>query len=297
MALSEQSIASGAEASVGTRALVHGAVFVIIVAVWSLFTVTGYVDPLILPSPISVLRSLVNIVFVQGTVWYHFGITLWEGVLSFIIGSGTGVLLAIAAALNKRFRRYLTPYIVVIQVTPRIALAPIIIAWLGFGLAPIIAIAALVCFFPPFINTLTGLLSADEDSLDLFRSLGANRFQIFSRLMLPTALPVMMAGLKTAVSLALTGAVVGEFIIGSAGLGVLVSRYTYALNMSSAFAVLIFLSAIGYLLFFSTEMLERHVIFWRNDARMAKKSARRVAKWRDEAVPETAATAGASQPN
>jgi NitT/TauT family transport system permease protein len=98
--------------------------------------------------------------------------------------------------------------------------------------------------------------------------------------MLPTAMPIMMAGLKTAVSLALTGAVVGEFVTGSAGLGVLVSRYTYALNMSSAFAVLIFLAAIGYLLFLITEIAESYIIFWQNDTRMARMSAKRATKWR-----------------
>jgi NitT/TauT family transport system permease protein len=284
MAISENAdlsaLSTGQRSLAGVWIAMHALVFAILMTTWYSVTALGWVDPLILPSPANVMKSLVNIVFVARTIWYHFWMTLAEGAMGFVIGSGAGFGLAIWAALSTAFRRYLTPYVVVIQVTPRIALAPIIIAWLGFGLGPIVAIAALVCFFPPFINTLTGLLSADADSRELFRSLGASKRQVFFRLMLPSALPVMMAGLKTAVSLALTGAVVGEFITGSAGLGVLVSRYTYSLNMSSAFATLIFLALIGYLLFLITEILDSYIIFWRHDARLAKRSASRAAQWR-----------------
>ena len=127
----------------------------------------------------------------------------------FVIGSTAGVGLAIVAGLYEPFRRYIQPYILVPQVTPRVALTPILIAWLGFGWSPKIAIAALICFFPPFVNTVTGMLSVDEDAKEMFRSLGASKSQIFWKLQLPSAMPIIMAGLKIAMSLALAGAIVG----------------------------------------------------------------------------------------
>lgn len=258
----------------------HVALFVTVIALWELVSVNNIVDQLILPRPSAVAVSLFSMAVVKGTVWWHFAVTLWEALSGFIIGSAIGIGLAIAAALNESFRRYISPYIVALQVTPRIALAPIVIAWLGFGVGPKIGIAALICFFPPFINTLTGLLSVDEDAAEMFRSLGASKRQIFWNLMLPNAMPVIMAGLKTAISLALIGAIVGEFISASEGMGVLMQRYTFALNMSASFAVIIILTVMGYLLFTAMEAIDNRLVFWRHDARMVAISRRKAARFR-----------------
>jgi NitT/TauT family transport system permease protein len=150
-----------------------------------------------------------------------------------------------------------------------------VIAWLGFGITPKIGIAALICFFPPFINTLTGLLNVDEDAAEMFRSLGAKKRQIFWSLMLPNAMPIIMAGLKTAISLALIGAIVGEFISASEGMGVLMQRYTFALNMASSFAILVILTIMGYVLFVAMEAIDNWLVFWRHDARMVALSERK----------------------
>jgi NitT/TauT family transport system permease protein len=258
----------------------HLALFLAIIAVWELISYANIVDQLILPRPSAILVALINMVFVQGNVWWHFLVTLWEAVAGFVIGSAIGIALAIAAALNDSFRRYISPYIVAVQVTPRIALAPIVIAWLGFGITPKIGIAALICFFPPFINTLTGLLNVDEDAAEMFRSLGATKRQIFWSLMLPSAVPIIMAGLKTAISLALIGAIVGEFISASEGMGVLMQRYTFALNMAASFAVIVILTVMGYVLFMAMEALDNWLVFWRHDARMVAISKRKAQKYR-----------------
>jgi NitT/TauT family transport system permease protein len=262
------------------RAARHLALFLAIIAVWETASATGLVDPLILPRPSAIVVSLYNMLFVQANVWYHMGVTLWEAIAGFIIGSVVGIALAIAAGLSETFRRYISPYVIVLQVIPRIALAPIIIAWLGFGTSPKIAIGALICFFPPFINTLTGLLNIDEDAHEMFRSLGASKRQIFFGLMLPNATPIIMAGVKAAISLALIGAIVGEFISAGEGLGVLMQRYSFALNMSASFAVLVVLTVVGYLLFVAMEKVDDHLVYWRSDARMAAMSRRRARAWR-----------------
>ncbi|MDR6953061.1 NitT/TauT family transport system permease protein [Ancylobacter sp. 3268] len=257
----------------------HLALFLGVMLVWELASTYEFVDPLILPRPSAIAVSLVNMLLYQGTVWFHLGITLWEAVAGFVIGSVIGIGLAVAAGLNDSFRRYISPYIIALQVTPRIALAPIVIAWLGFGMMPKIAIGALICFFPPFINTLTGLLNVDEDASEMFRSLGAKKRQIFFSLMLPNAMPIIMAGLKTAISLALIGAIVGEFISASEGMGVLMQRYTFALNMASSFAVLVILTAMGYVLFVLMEWADNWLVYWRHDARMTAISRKKAKAW------------------
>ncbi|MCS0504276.1 ABC transporter permease [Ancylobacter mangrovi] len=272
--------AGSARALVIGRIARHLALFLSIIAVWELASATQFVDPLILPRPSAIVVALYGMLFVQGNAWYHMGITLWEALAGFVIGSVVGIALAVAAGLSETFRRYISPYVIVLQVIPRIALAPMIIAWLGFGTSPKIAIGALICFFPPFINTLTGLVNTDEDASEMFRSLGASKRQIFFSLMLPNAMPIIMAGLKAAISLALIGAIVGEFISAGEGMGVLMQRYSFALNMAASFAVLVMLTAVGYLLFVAMEEVDEYLVYWRSDARMAAMSRRCAKAWR-----------------
>jgi NitT/TauT family transport system permease protein len=172
----------------------------------------------------------------------------------------------------------LHPYAIGLQVTPRIAVAPIIIAWAGFGYSSKIWIAAIIAFFPIYVNALTGILTVDEESREMFRSLGASRWQSFSRLVVPSSLPIMFAGLKTAAGLALVGAVVGEFISAQRGLGVLVQQFSYQLAVDDAFAVILILMFMGLLLFALMEWLERVTVFWLHDARLVARTRRRQAR-------------------
>lgn len=270
--------AAATRASGSARLVNHLLILAAVLAVWELSSRMGWVDALILPAPSAIVASFWQIAFVDRLIWWHFAVTLYESLVGFAIGSAIGIGLAIAAALSEPFRRYSAPYIVGLQVTPRIALAPIVIAWLGFGTLPNIGIAALLCFFPPFLNTLTGLLAVDRDSLEMFRSLQARKWQVFTQLMLPSALPVIMAGLKTGMTMALIGAIVGEFISASEGMGVLMQRFTFALNMSATFAVLLALTLMGLLLFAVMEWLDNRVVFWRHDARMLEITRRLSAK-------------------
>lgn len=266
---------SDKKGTVASRSVRHIALLVSLMLVWEALVAINWIDPLVLPSPSSIVAATWDIAISSGLVWSHFGITLYEAVVGFILGSIFGVSLAIAAALSTPFRRYISPYIVALQVTPRIALAPVIIAWLGFGTTPMIGIAALVCFFPPFVNTLTGLLDVDSDVLEMFRSLRASKRQIFLKAMLPNAMPMIMAGLKTAVSMALIGAIVGEFISASQGLGVLMQRFTFALNMSASFAALLLLTLMGLILFAITEWADNKIVYWRHDERLNEISKRK----------------------
>lgn len=256
----------------------HLAVFVIFITIWELAVRNAWVSALILPSPFDVVKAWWDLSVTRGLIWSHFFVTLTEVVVGFLIGATFGVTIAVLSVLSTTFRRLVSPYMVALQVTPRIAIAPIIVAWLGFGMEPKMAIAAIICFFPMFINALTGLMQVDEESLEMFRSMRAGRWKIFRHLQLPGAMPVIMAGFKTGVSLALIGAIVGEFVSASEGLGVLIQRFSFQLLLPQAFACLIMLTVMGLLLYGLATFADRHIVFWRHEDLMTRISRRMRAK-------------------
>ena len=193
------------------------------------------------------------------------------------------IALAVSSSLSESFERYVSPYAVVLNVTPGIALTPIIIAWFGYGMGSKIALAAVICFFPIFVNTLTGLRQTDPDREELFRSFGASQRQVFLQLRVPAALPLMFAGLKIGLTTALIGAVVAEFAQATAGVGVLMSRFSFALDMASSLATLLSMTLIGLMLFYTMEFLDDRVVFWRRDARMSAVSRARARAWASDA--------------
>lgn len=262
------------------RLLTHVAVFAVIVGVWETASHIGLLSPLILPAPSRIAQALYKLYVVTGQVYWHFYVTLYEALAGFAIGCAIGLSLAIGAALSPVFRRYLAPYAVAFNVTPGIAVTPIIIAWFGFGWDSKIALAALVVFFPIFVNTLTGLLSIDPDKKEMFRSLGATRSQTFLKLLLPDAMPMVIAGFKVAITNALTGTIVAEFASATEGIGLLMQRFTYSLDIASSLATLLTMAVMGLLLFSLMELLDYIVIFWKRDTRMNVVSARRARRFR-----------------
>ena len=208
------------------RVVVHLLTFAAVLAVWVVASNQGWVSERILPPPAEVLQSWWNLAS-KGILADHLGVTLWEVFAGFVIGAAGGFIIAVVASFWADFRSVVWPYMVALQVTPRVAIAPLLFIWLGFGALPKIVLAATICFFPVLINSLTGLMLVDEEADQLFRSLGATRSQRFFRLALPGALPVIFAGLKTSISLALIGAIVGEFVSAQEGLGLLIQRFSF----------------------------------------------------------------------
>src|ERR671916_666840 len=251
----------------------------ILVGVWELALAVDYVSESILPHPKDIVVSFWELAGSE-FVWDDVGATLWESVAGFGLGAALGLALAIPSGLSPVMRQMLNPYAVALQVTPRIAIAPLIIAWAGFGYNSKIWIAAIIAFFPVYVNALTGILTVDEDAREMFRSLGASRWQTFMHLMVPGSLPVLFAGLKTAAGLSLVGAVVGEFISAERGLGVLVQQFSSQLAISDAFAVILMLMLLGLLLYAVMEWLERTTVFWLHDNRLIARSRRRAARAR-----------------
>lgn len=265
----------------------------LLVLVWKVALWEGWVSDRVLPYPEDIVSSFVDLS--KTDIWWDdVAATLWESVAGFLLGSLLGLALAIPSGLWPVARRMLHPYAIGLQVTPRIAIAPLIIAWAGFGYSSKIWIAAIIAFFPVYVNALTGMLTVDEEAREMFRSLGASRWQTFVRLVTPSSLPVMFAGLKTAAGLSLVGAVVGEFISAERGLGVLVQQFSYQLAIADAFAVIVMLMFLGLLLYGVMEWIERVTVFWLHDARLVAKTRRRAARARRRAARRTRVAAGSN---
>jgi len=258
----------------------HLAFFAGLIVVWEALAWLGLIQSILIPRPSAIGAAIVDLYLIEGTIWRHFFITLTEAVLGFLIGAAIAMAFAVGSALSDAFRRYVSPYAVVLNVTPGIALTPVIIAWFGFGMGSKIALAAVISFFPIFVNTLTGLTQVDMDREELFRSLGASRVQIFTRLHVPAAMPLLFAGLKIGLTTALIGAVVAEFAQATEGVGVLMNRFSFQLNMGASIATLLSMTLIGLLLFYSMEFLDRRLIFWRREDRRDAVSRKRARAWK-----------------
>jgi NitT/TauT family transport system permease protein len=232
------------------------ALLFVLLAGWEAWCRLGGVPALIVPAPSSVFATLWSET-ASGRLMPHLAITATEMTLGLalgcVVGLGVGILLAEAAFL----RRLLHPYIVASQVVPKLALGPLFIIWFGFGMAPTVVITALICFFPLMENTLTGLAQVDPARRELFRMLGASRLQTLLRLKLPSALPVILAGLRVAVVLALVGAVVGEFIGGRAGLGASIIAAQSVMDSSLMFALFIVITLLGMVFYQAALLAER----------------------------------------
>ncbi len=273
---------AGSAATALRRALIHVAIFVTIITVWEYASHVGHLNPLILPAPSNVAQAMYELYFVTGTIYRHFFVTMYEAVAGFFIGGVIGLSLAVGAALNQTFRRYIAPYAVVFNVTPAIAVTPIIIAWFGFGWSSKIALAALIVFFPVFVNTLSGFLRVNPDAEEMFRSLGASKMRTFFKLMVPDAAPIIMAGFKVGMTGALIGAIVAEFAAASEGIGFLMQRFSFHLDISSSIAVLLSMSIMGLILFTLMEALDATLIFWKRDSRLPAISQKRARRFRKQ---------------
>lgn len=236
--------------------LASALLLVALLAGWEAWCRLGRVPALIVPAPSSVCATLWSEI-ASGRLLPHLAVTATEMTLGLALGCAVGLATGILLAEAPVLRRLLHPYIVASQVVPKLALGPLFIVWFGFGLTPTIVITALICFFPLMENTLTGLSQVDSGRRELFRMLGASRLQTLLRLKLPGALPVILAGFRVAVVLALVGAVVGEFIGGRAGLGASIIAAQSVMDSSLMFALFIVITLLGMAFYQAALLIER----------------------------------------
>jgi NitT/TauT family transport system permease protein len=219
------------------------------------------VPSFILPAPSEIGAALYRGA-VSGIYLRHLWITLAETLLGFALGSAVAFVLGTALAASRRTEYFLYPYIVMFQSMPKVALAPLVLVWFGLGLTSKVVSAALIAFFPLLVNTIVGLRSADEDRVDLMRSLAATDLQVFWMLRLPSALPFIMAGVEVAMVFSLVGAIVAEFVGAEAGLGMLIQSRNFSMDVAGEFAILFILSLLGLVLNAILVSIRRRVLFW-----------------------------------
>ena len=233
------------------------------IAAWEIAVQSGLVNPITVPAASETFSALLS-VMQTGYFWEATWLTLQETLYGFLVGATAGLVIGALTGTFKLFRTALWPFVVAFQNTPRVALAPVFLTWFGFGMTSQVVMAAVICFFPVVINTVAGLASVDDNARTLFRTYGATTPQTFFRLTLPTAAPVAFAGIKTALTLALLGAIVGEFVGAAEGLGVLVKEFNFQLEVAKGFAVVIFLALIGLVLYGLIELVEKRLITWKH---------------------------------
>ena len=235
------------------------ALLLVLLAGWAWLAGRPGVSALVLPAPMAVVDALWS-GFATGYFWPHLAATLQALLLGLAGGCVAGLLIGGLLAEFSLLEKVLRPYVVVSQVVPKLALAPLFVLWFGFGVLPTMLITALICFFPLMENTLTGLQHVDPQRLQLFRMLGATRLQTLLRLKLPASLPAVLAGLRVAVVLALVGTVVGEFISAGEGLGAVIIAAQGSMDTGLMFAALALISLTGLLLYQAVLLLERRLL-------------------------------------
>jgi NitT/TauT family transport system permease protein len=235
--------------------------FVLLVCAWELAIYLFEIPDYILPAPSAIAKSLYN-GFASGIFVYNLLITAIQTLAGFFLAAILGTALGAVVAQFDIVERVVYPWLVALQALPKIAIAPLIIIWAGYGIMSKVIIVALVAIFPVLVNTIMGLKSCDQGKLDLMRALGAGRWETFRSVRLPNALPFIFAGLNVAIVLAILGSIVGEFVGSKAGLGNLILEANFQFDVARIFAVLVILGAFGVVLSKLMGVVQDYFLFW-----------------------------------
>ncbi len=240
--------------------------FIGVIILWEYAVKILEVPFYIIPPPSQILVSLTKGLSLGspkiGIYYEHLAYTLGETLLGFAVGIILGIGLGILIAQFPLFEKTIFPMVVALQSMPKVALAPLLMIWFGAGIESKIFMAGILCFFPLLVNAIAGFATVEPDRIDLMRSLGANNWQIFKKVKLPSSLPFIFAGLELGIVYSLLGAIVGELVGGMKGIGVLIIQRQYIMDVSSMFALLVILSAVGVLLNAIVKGVEKKVVFW-----------------------------------
>jgi NitT/TauT family transport system permease protein len=246
----------------GTRlqkALTPIAGVLVFLAAWQIGVMVYKVPPYLLPAPTEIAQTFVG---EFPRLLHHGWVTTYEMLLGYAMAVAIAVPLAVAITSSKRFDDFVMPTMLFFQVVPKVAIAPLFLVWFGVGTTPKVLVAFLISFFPIVIDAAVGLRSMSPEMTDLARSMGASRLQIFAQFRLPTSLPYLFSGLKVAATLAIAGAVVGEFVGADKGLGYLLLVTNSNMETSLMFATIVALTIIGLAFFYTVEFVEALLIPW-----------------------------------
>jgi NitT/TauT family transport system permease protein len=238
------------------------AIFVALIAVWQLAVSFLDLREYLLPSPLSVVRAMVGNEIPWGR---HLWVTAVEIMGAFALAGLAGVVLGLAIAWSQTLSRALTPFLVFVNTLPKVAIAPLFLMWMGYGILPNILIGALIGFFPVVINTAVGLTQIEQDLIDLGRVFDAPKWKVFVKIRIPNAWPYILSALKVTATAAVVGAIVGEFVASQRGLGYVIITTQSSMNTPVAFAALVWISILGLVLFAAVAALSRWLVPWAAD--------------------------------
>jgi NitT/TauT family transport system permease protein len=222
-----------------------------------IFEIPGY----FLPAPADMGRSL-WIGLVEGTFYPHIWATLSATVVGYVAGCLVALVLGILVTEVPVIERILNPYIVALQAIPKVALAPLIIVWFGYGMTSKVVMVALICFFPVFVNVVVGVRATNPDLLSLYHAFKASRLSILLNLKLPSAAGMIFAGLQVSIVFALIGTVVTEFVAARAGLGVLINTSMASLDVATMFSAILLLAVLGVVGNEIIRFAHTRIVFW-----------------------------------
>jgi NitT/TauT family transport system permease protein len=246
--------------AIGNSALSF-AVFIAVMGSWEAIVRLFDIPAIILPAPTAIAGAFWQSLL-AGELGWHLAVTMFEVILGFVLGAVGGLLLGFAIALWPLAERLFYPYVVAFQTVPKVAIAPIVVIWFGYGVASKVVITATIAFFPVLANAIVGLRAAPQDQVDMMVSYTASRWQVFRMVRLQQSLPYIFVGLDIAIVLSVIGAIVGEFVGAKAGLGFLILQKNFNFDMAGTFVVLIVLSLIGVGLHSIVSHVQRRVVFW-----------------------------------
>ena len=245
--------------SFAARWLAPALTFVLLIVLWDVATRVFDWEPWLVPPPGDVAEAMWDY---RDLLPEHTWVTVWESLAGFLLAIAIGIPLGGLIAYSRVMELTVYPILLGLNAVPKIAIAPILILWMGFGPGPKILVAFLLCVFPIVIATATGLKATPAELVDLARSLCASEWQTFRRFRFPSALPEIFIGLKVAISLAVIGAVIGEFVGASEGLGWVIVNSGANVNTSLAFAAMAILAFVSVVLFYAIALVERLVVPW-----------------------------------
>ncbi|HYG85013.1 MAG TPA: ABC transporter permease [Azospirillum sp.] len=241
--------------------------FVVATTAWQA-VIRGFDVPVyIFPAPSDIGRALVERLG-SGVYIEHGLYTLSEALLGFLAAAVAGIAVGSIIAQFRIVEKTLYPYLIAIQTTPKVAIAPLFIMWFGFGITSKVIVAGIISFFPILVNVIAGLRSTDVQRIELMRSLRASRWQIFWMVRLPSALPMIFAGLQVAIIFSILGAIVGEFVGSNKGLGNLILQMNFNLDTPGVFGALVCLSAMGITLHVIMHRIQRRLLFWADQTKI-----------------------------
>ncbi|MBX9472547.1 ABC transporter permease [Microcella sp.] len=243
----------------------------IIIAVWEFFPQLGFVNRVLFPTFSETVVAFVQLVG-GGYWWDDLAKTMSAVAIAWVIGVAFGFTMGVVLGTSPFMRQAITPYAIAVQALPKVVLAPLLIGWLGFGPESKIALAVIICFFPVWIDTMVGLALPSANEFKLMKSLKASRWQVFTKLQLPSALPMIMVGVKHALLLAFTGVIVAEILSASdGGLGKLTKEFASQLNMGLVYSVVTIVVILSITLVSIADVVERRVVFWSEESRARRK--------------------------